>query len=774
MKYGTIALLTLFAARVATAAPGITMHAAKIHATAAQQGQLQLIPRLNLRTAVPNRTSVGRYHLFQLTLDLKTDATNPFDPRQIDVEGNFMAPDGKVVHVPGFLYQPFHGQPDGTPGAVTGPPVWLIRFAPTQVGIWRYTVKATEPTGDVTLSSAKFRCTPSSSKGFITRDAKNPLLFAHSNGKVFIPVGEDMCWSPNYTPAGFETWMSKLHNAGGNWIRLWMATSNNIEWTGTPPSSGHYVHHHGIGYYSLAKAWEIGRILDLAQQSGLNVMVTMGTYGEFVTGGYWGEGAWPKNPYNQVNGGPCATPTDFWSNPIARRIYENRLRYMAARYGWRTNLFGWEFFNEAHPTTSWMKTMSDYLKGLGSYSGAPADPQNHLVSTTYGDDSIWHLPGVDFTMSHNYGEGNLPDFAPVVHDDAVSSLKYGKPHLMAEFGIDWRKPDTPYDPQGKAVNLHNAMWAAVSSGDAGTAMIWWWDSYVEPLNLYHVWAPVAKFVKSIPWNSGVWHPADTESPRALEKSATYETLHLVPTLGWGKAPSPNVTIKTSGKVTGTLPQYLFSPSKPDLHQPLILHVDCPHPSVLQMRLNQVSNSVTLEADVDGVSAFSKTYVAAPPASGNPAYKSTTFEKQYNIYLATFDKEFDVHIPAGKHTVTVKVPKGDWLDFSSINITHYRSSAYPNLQVYGMTNSREAFLWVHNAAHTWMAVYKHQAISPCPPSEVAVMGLKPGTYSVEYVNTSTENTQKGPTLHTVGKLLHVRLPGLYTDIAVKLLPVAAGK
>lgn len=768
MKRAILSLFGLLAANAAGAAPLTAPHASS-PTKAVQQGQLQLIPRLNLRTATPNSTVVGRYQLFQLTLDLQTDATNPFDPRQIDVEGNFMAPNGETIHVPGFLYQPFHSNPNGTPGEPAGPPVWLIRFAPTQVGIWRYTVKASEPVGDITLSSARFRCVPSASPGFITRDKNNSLFFAYNNGKVFTPIGEDMCWSPNYTPAGFETWMRDLHDVGGNWIRLWMATDNNIEWSGKPPVAGHYVHHHGIGYYSLAKAWQIGRILDLAQKSGLNVMLTMGTYGEFVTGGYWGEGAWPKNPYNQANGGPCATPDDFWSNPIARRMYENRLRYMAARYGWRTNLFGWEFFNEAHPTTAWMKTMSDYLKGLGSFAGKPADPQDHLVSTTYGDDAIWKLPGVDFTMSHNYGEGNLPDFAPVVHDDAVANLQFNKPHLMAEFGIDWRKPDTPYDPEGKGVNLHNAMWSAIASGDAGTAMIWWWDSYVAPLHLYHVWKPISAFVKSIPWNEGKWQPANIDAPVSLAHNVTYQTLHLVPTFGWGKAPSPQVTVHADGRVTGTLPQYLFSPGKPDLHQPLILHLDCPHACTVQFGVNQVSNNVTLQAQVDGAPAATAVYVAAPPASGKPPYKSTTFEKQYNIYLATFDSTFDVHVPAGKHTVTVNVPSGDWLTFSSIDITDYRSSRYPDLQVYGMTNESQAFMWVHNTAHNWMAVYKHQPIVPCPASEIAVTGLKPGSYAVEYFNTTTGASTKGETVETKNGAATVKIPGLTTDLAVRLVP-----
>ena len=47
--------------------------------------------------------------------------------------------------------------------------------------------------------------------------------------------------------------------------------------------------------------------------------------------------------------------------------------------------------------------------------------------------------------------------------------------------------------------MHNGAWASLMSGAAGTAMLWYWDGYVHPSNLYHVLTPVRKFADTVDW-----------------------------------------------------------------------------------------------------------------------------------------------------------------------------------------------------------------------------------------------------------------------------------
>ncbi len=335
-----------------------------------------------------------------------------------------------------------------------------------------------------------------------------------------------------------------------------------LEWKADTREDGY----RGAGIYNLENAWRLDALFDAAAREGIAIQLCLGTYGEFTTGGFFNEGQWKDNPYNAVNGGPCAKPEEFWSNAAARTLYQRRLRYLAARYGCRTNLFGWEFWNEAHAPASWVSEMAQYMKGTGAYHDVPADPYRHLLTTSYGDDAVWQLPEIDYTQTHHYGMGDLMDHAPIAQADAVSHLRYDKPHLLAEFGIDWRKSDAEYDKDGVGVNLHNGLWASLLAGDAGTGMIWWWDNYVHPKKLYPQFAAIRRFSDSIPWQDGPWRTLQAE-PATAGGAESWSDCTLSATGGWEKT-TGEVTVTPAGPTKAVmLPHFLFSPGKPELRAP---------------------------------------------------------------------------------------------------------------------------------------------------------------------------------------------------------------
>ncbi|HWH67934.1 MAG TPA: DUF5060 domain-containing protein, partial [Candidatus Sulfotelmatobacter sp.] len=396
---------------------------------------------LRLRAATPNQKAVPQYGALELTLDLTATFDNPFDPEDIDVQALFTSPKGKDIQVNGFFYQSFTRRLDQNSEQLepAGEPVWKIRFAPELAGTWSYRVMAKDRSGSVRLSKAKFRVTATANPGFIRRSSRNPQVFARDNGEPFFGVGENVCWGGRRGSFDYDEWLPALGKAGGNFIRIWMCSWNcALEWAQTSKGERRSGQYYGVGCYSLDNAWKLDTILDLAERNGLSVMLCLGTYGEFNEGGYFGEGQWPANPYNLANGGPCAKPEEFWTNPAARKLYQQRLRYLAARYGYRTHLQSWEFWNEAKAPAPWVAEMARYLKGTGKLRTHPADPYAHLVSTTYGNPEVWQIPEVDFTMTHTYGIGDVADQAPVIRDEARNHARFGKPHLMAEFGIDWR------------------------------------------------------------------------------------------------------------------------------------------------------------------------------------------------------------------------------------------------------------------------------------------------------------------------------------------------
>jgi hypothetical protein len=464
---------------------------------------------LALKAATPDRLVVPCYEKLELTLDLSATYENPFDADEIDVHARFTSPVGKQIQVNGFLYQPFTRRLENNAEQIepAGEPVWKLRFTPDLAGDWKYQVSARDRSGSARLPETQFKAVKSDHPGFIRRSARNPLAFAWDNGRPFFAVGENMCWAAGRGSFDYDQWLPELGKAGGNFIRIWMSSWNcALEWSRPGKGESRSGEYEGVGRYSLGNAWKLEAILDAAERQGVNVMLCLGTYGEFTSGGFFNEGQWNANPYKQSNGGPCDKPGDFWTNATARKLYQRRLRYLAARYGHRTNLQAWEFWNEAKAPAAWIAEMARCFRGTGEFQGRPADPYGHLVTTTYGTSEVWKIPELDFTQTHSYGKGDIPDHAPVVQDDARKHAIYRKPHIMAEFGIDWRGPDSKYDPDGLAVNLHNGLWASVCSGEAGTAMIWWWDNYVHPKALYNQYAPVRRFVDAVPWTRGEWKP----------------------------------------------------------------------------------------------------------------------------------------------------------------------------------------------------------------------------------------------------------------------------
>ena len=204
----------------------------------------------NLTAAAANSAVVPAYSLFELTPNLTTAYSNPFDPAQIDVGADFTSPHGVVTHVNGFVYQEYATTP-GANGAQlltkSGDPVWKIRFAPNEPGKWSYVVTAADPVGTVRLKPASFRVTPSGNPGFVRVNRANPRAFAFDDGKPYFPVGEDMCWpfafwgarrhrmrrcwtrkTTSYEPYSYGYWLPKLRAGGGNWVRIWMSWPGNF------------------------------------------------------------------------------------------------------------------------------------------------------------------------------------------------------------------------------------------------------------------------------------------------------------------------------------------------------------------------------------------------------------------------------------------------------------------------------------------------------------------------------------------------------------------
>jgi hypothetical protein len=74
------------------------------------------------------------------------------------------------------------------------------------------------------------------------------------------------------------------------------------------------------------------------------------------------------------------------------------------------------------------------------------------------------------------------------------ALKYpDKPFLLAEYG--YSADGASALPSRDTIQFHNGLWAAPFSGMSSTAMYWWWDTLVDPQNLWGEYKGISSFLK---------------------------------------------------------------------------------------------------------------------------------------------------------------------------------------------------------------------------------------------------------------------------------------
>ncbi len=183
----------------------------------------------------------------------------------------------------------------------------------------------------------------------------------------------------------------------------------------------------------------------------------------------------------------------------------NLLRYAIARWGYSTAVAAWEYWNEMDPG----KPTGRFFSEVGAYL-AQTDPYRRLRTTSSWADSPadWAHPAIDIANMHWYmrpaeGERYRDAVAGVLEKARqLRARASDKPALFAEFGLaqdNWQ-PSADAKKDLRSVHLKHALWASALSGLSGTAMAWWWEDLHER-GAYSLYAPLARFLKGIPWTT---------------------------------------------------------------------------------------------------------------------------------------------------------------------------------------------------------------------------------------------------------------------------------
>jgi len=426
-----------------------------------------------LKSVMGSNQGVKQYELFERSIYFDAIYHNPYDPKQITVKASFISPTKKTYQVEGFLESG-----EVTLNSPVINPIWKLRFTPREAGEWTYQISIKNPAGKAQSNTYKLAVAKGDDRGFIRVDPKDRNYFSFESGDFYYPIGQNLGWD---SLENYETYFAQMAENGQNWARIWMSNwSFGIEWK----PMGYY---RGLGNYNLNNAARLDNLFVLAERHGIYLQLVFDFHGALSS---TVNPEWHNNPYNAVNGGFLETADQFFTNNQAKELYQQRLRYIVARWGYSPKLMAWEFFNEINFSDNfnpendakWHKEMATWLK--------EQDPYQHMITTSYYDyinRDTYALEAIDFTQYHMYKQRAYRLF-----EDLIPRLAaFKKPHFIAEFGSDSRDGEDDKDKAG--IFLHAGLWTQLMQPASGNAMPWWWNSHIHPNNLYFHFRAVARF-----------------------------------------------------------------------------------------------------------------------------------------------------------------------------------------------------------------------------------------------------------------------------------------
>lgn len=688
-------------------------------------------------------------------------ASNTFDPDTISVDAVFTLPSRRVITVPAFWYQGYQRGLSGDRESLTlaGAPEWRLRFTPPEAGDYSLslTVRTNgQPWGSPAVTNFAVLANQAATRSGYVRIAASQQYLETGDRQALRLLGANVCWPGKRGTLDYDDWFPAMAAAGENYARLWM-------W---PSAFGIETDANSLGRYRQDHAWQLDYVFQLAEQHGIYLLLCLDYHGMFeVTPDSWGgNNLWPSNPYNATNGGPCLNQNAFFTNSTAMTVYQKRLRYLIARYGYSPNLLAWQFFNEIDNVYAYLNP-SDVAKWhgvMGSWLHTN-DPFGHLVTTSLTGSSdrpeIWNLPQLDFAAYHSYGE---PGPAARLSSVTQSFLRrYRKPVLIDEFGIDWRGWNRTNDPSLRG--FRQALWGGALGGSMGTSMSWWWEN-IQRENVYPVYTALGTILNRTGWGRGSWTNVNFKTAGAPPVTVAEVVpggqpfnASLVLSSAWGNKPSGQLAIPNAaaaGYSASTLNGFVHGTAHSDLKTPFRLSAWLTNNARLVMHLNSVSSGSILVVRADGIELY-RTNLANLDGTYN-------VNNEYNIDLP-------VNLPAGKRLIEVANAGADWFYLDWVRLEQVLPATYPgNWQAspdaIALSGAREALLYVI-APGASFPVGATNVLLPLQQGQIVTITNWPaGSYYVEWYDPATAKPAGYGQAVTTNSILALSLPEFREDLA----------
>ena len=480
---------------------------------------------------------VGAWERFETRGQVWADYENPFDPAQVYLTGEFCAPDGTIVRMPGFATREYRRTLVGGAEelAPAGPLHWAVRFTPTEPGDWSWRWSVSTRNGVARTPWRPFEVDPPAAgrHGFLRPSPLDPRDLRFDDGTPYVAFGENTGWYDARGSFAYDDWFAQLAAQGANAARVWMPSwAFGLEWIVRAPDGT--VASSSLGDYRarLGRAWQLDRVFEAAERHGIHLVLCIQNHGPFSLEA---NSEWADNPYNAANGGPLVEPTGIFTDPAARALFLRRLRYVVARWGSSPHLLAWELWNEVDLVASgpavqtWHAETARWLHEL--------DPYDHPITTSLarGDTAgLWALPEIELVQIHHYAYPLGIDIPTVLAGRlaAQRAAHPGKPQLVGEYGTDYRGPAETLALDPESIGFHHGLWAGLLGGGFGTGLSWWWDNLVDPEDLYFHFRPLAVLVDGIAFDAQGFAPVRPPASAPGRALAAYALRGTDVVLAW--------------------------------------------------------------------------------------------------------------------------------------------------------------------------------------------------------------------------------------------------
>ncbi len=390
-----------------------------------------------------DRAEVPNYESIELTLGVDAEYANPYDAREIIVDGIFTSPDGIQMTVLGFW---------------DGESAWKMRFTPSQIGAWTYSISVTDINGASEPKAGELTVTPSDLHGWVIPgnsfdSSYSPHYLVYHDGSPFYGIG--YCEALNILIDGFDAedgvgLFDNMKDASANYVVWWPMYTNSIV-------SSDYDD------YSLQNLKVIDAIIKDAEKEGILLVFTIWDHPNLRDNTHaWGDGNWERNGFSKLG-----DIDSFFVSDEAWAWQANMYRYIIARWGYSTSIGMWQTVSEINGTNAYGQTDAWHEK-VNNYF-VENDPYRHPTTASGSGEVDWPTGHsvMDMPQMHVYEFENndVVKAAEIIADWTQRMLKSAdRPNWVGEFGV---KGNSDYPEL-----FHNSIWAALGSGASMTPAEW--------------------------------------------------------------------------------------------------------------------------------------------------------------------------------------------------------------------------------------------------------------------------------------------------------------